>query len=253
MVGFRPANKSVPPQGSVAPAAPAAPAPIQHPTPPATPAYDVSHLHAMDVSHYEPNIDWKQAKAAGFSVAMSKCTDGTAYVDPTFRSDRDGAAEVGMAYMPYHFFRFEQNPVTQAGHFAQTLGAVKPGELAPCLDLEWDNTTTTYANGKELDEEGATRALAFLHALENLVGMTPFVYTSPGFFPGKCSPTTAAQFARYPLWIAHYNVAAPRIPSPWKTFTFWQYTDKEEVPGSGKIDASWFNGGAAELARLVKS
>lgn len=215
-----------------------------------------TRLDCVDVSHYEPRVDWKQAFAFGIRVAMSKFTDGVKYVDQTGAADRAESQAAGMKYSPYHFFRFGDDPIEQANFFTRTLAVINPGELPPCLDLEWDNSNGPggrYADGKELDEEGAQSALKFLAQLEKSTGMVPIVYTSPGFFPGKASLETATLFGRYPLWVAHYNVSKPRVPSPWKYWTFWQYTDKKDVPGTGKVDASYFNGGMEDLVKLTRT
>jgi GH25 family lysozyme M1 (1,4-beta-N-acetylmuramidase) len=158
--------------------------------------------------------------------------------------------------MPFHFFRFAADPTVQAEHFVKTTGGVQVGELPHCLDLEWDNTPDApkqYNDGGEIDEAGAQLALTFLEKLETLTGVIPVVYTASGFFPGSASPATVEKFARYLLWVAHYNVNAPRIPKPWLNYAFWQYTSSGEVPGTGKVDCSWYNGSEADLKALLKT
>jgi len=61
-------------------------------------------------------------------------------------------------------------------------------------------------------------------------------------------------FGQFPLWIAWYNPEEPLIPSVWKEWTYWQFTD--DHPGalfgveSREIDMNRFMGTKAEfLAR----
>lgn len=230
-------------------------------SPPVSPI-GTTKLKCFDVSHWEPNVDWKQAAAFGERVCISKATDGLTYVDDTFKADRAASSANGLVYMPYHFFRFNYDPAAQAEFMFKTMGPVRQGELAPCLDLEWDNNSLDFqyrdsdhgAKGTQgqINDIGAERALVFLRRIEELTGMTPFVYTAPGFFPGLAKGSTVMQFAKYPLWIANPGTTKPSIPSPWKDWTFWQYSFSGNVPGTGKIDVSWFQGDEAALQALVK-
>ena len=234
------------------------PAPVPVPvvvSPPPAPLPSNTRLNCFDVSHYEPNVDWKQAVASGMRVCMSKWTDGGASVDPTGAADRAASKAHGLAYMPFHFFRFGPDAAAQAEHMVKTTGGVQVGELPHCMDLEWDNSSgiAKYANGGQLDEEGAQKALVFLEKLEALTGVIPVVYTASSFFPGTATHETARKFARYILWVCSFHLDTPKVPFPWSGWTFWQYTDKKAVPGTGAIDASYFNGGEAELAKLLKA
>lgn len=255
--GGKPAPTPTPPAPVAPPPKPPAPAPVPTPAPPPAPLPKVTRLNCIDLSHYDNPVTWALAVAAGIKVCMSKWTDGLTYNDPTGADDRAASHANGVAYMPYHFFRFADDPIAQANWMVKQTGGVQAGELPHCLDLEWDNSSsapTQYNDGGEIDENGAQLALTFLEKLEVLTGVIPDVYTAPGFFPGSATPATVAKFARYGLWVAHYDVAAPTIPSPWKSYQFWQYTDKAAVPGtSGGVDASYFNGGPDELAALLKA
>jgi lysozyme len=62
------------------------------------------------------------------------------------------------------------------------------------------------------------------------------------------------------LWIAQYNGPKPlNIPPPFKTWTFWQYTDgvhgpePHRVNGVGVCDRNQFNGSLAQLRKLWSS
>lgn len=221
-----------------------------------------TRLKCSDLSHYDPAVDWKQAVAFGESVCMSKATDGINTTDATFKEDRAASRASGLAYMAYHFFRFDYDPVQQAKFMFKTTGGVLSGELAHCLDLEWDNYGSNLqyrdsdhgAKGSQgqIDEAGAQKALSFLETIELLTNRTPFVYTAPGFFPGLAKPETVAKFARFGLWVADYRGPLPRVPKPWAMWTFWQYSSTQAVPGTGKIDASYFNGDKAALSSLLK-
>jgi hypothetical protein len=71
-------------------------------------------------------------------------------------------------------------------------------------------------------------------------------------FSSGMSATDAAFFASVPLWLAWYaSPSVVLIPSPWTTWTHWQYGTPVEQWGQPtlEIDANRHNGTAAEFAQ----
>ena len=65
-----------------------------------------------------------------------------------------------------------------------------------------------------------------------------------------------ARFARYPLWIADYDVLTPDIAEPWQKngWHFWQHTSTGQIPGiATSFDLNRFRGSVAELEDFIKS
>lgn len=84
-----------------------------------------------------------------------------------------------------------------------------------------------------------------LDRLEQLSGMVPAIYSNPSFLKTRIR---AAEFSKYPLWISHYGVDEPEIPSPWSAYQFWQYTSSGNIPGiSGRVDMNVFAGTLEDL------
>ena len=80
-------------------------------------------LTGIDVSAYQPHIDWRAVAAGGDSFAFVKATEGARYVSPVFRVQRDTAKGAGLLVGAYHFARWERDdPEAQAEHFARTIG-----------------------------------------------------------------------------------------------------------------------------------
>jgi hypothetical protein len=54
------------------------------------------------------------------------------------------------------------------------------------------------------------------------------------------------------LWIAHWGVACPDIPAPFKSWPFWQYAAMSDVPGitTMNVDLDRFDGTLDELHAL---
>ena len=65
------------------------------------------------------------------------------------------------------------------------------------------------------------------------------------------SGTTGSHFKQYPLWVPHYGVSCPRVPSGWSTWTIWQDSESGTVSGIGSgVDTNFFKGSHQDLDRL---
>jgi lysozyme len=92
------------------------------------------YAEGIDVSHYQPNIDWQAVAAGGVSFAFIKATEGGALVDGMFESHWAQAKRAGVLRGAYHFFRPKLDAAAQARHFLAQLR--DPGELPPAVDVE---------------------------------------------------------------------------------------------------------------------
>jgi GH25 family lysozyme M1 (1,4-beta-N-acetylmuramidase) len=198
-------------------------------------------LPGIDVSHYQNVIDWALVAASGVRFAFAKATEGTGYVDPTYATNRAGAAANGIAFGAYHFARPDLHPngaITEADHFVDTAQVI-PGDLVPVLDVERSGSLSPAALTQWI--------LDWLGEVTARTGVKPMVYTSPIGWSNRTGDTTAIVDAGYTmLWVAHWNVGAPTVPgNDWEGqgWTFWQYGDCGRVPGiQGCVDTDWFNG-----------
>jgi lysozyme len=188
----------------------------------------------IDVSHYQGTIDWAAVRQAGCSFVFIKATDGVTNADPMFQQNWTQAQQAGLLRGPYHFFRANDDPQTQAHFFCSTVGS--PGDLPPVLDVE---ITSGVSNSQIL-----SGVQTWLQIVESWAGCRPILYTSPGFWD---SLGTSA-FGVYPLWVAEYGVSAPKIPTGWRSWTFWQYSQSGSISGiTGSVDLDVFQGTLEEL------
>lgn len=217
-------------------------------------------LNGLDVSHFEPVVDFAQAgpgialPGASLAFVIAKASDGAFGTDAALPVHRSNAHKAGLVFGGYHFFRFDQDPVRQAQNFMAQMGEIKPGELPPILDFEWDNKSAhaQYHDGGVCDAEAVAKALACLKELERLSGMRPIIYTASGFFDED--KTDASALAAHPLWIADYSGLPPRVPKFWDKWLIWQYTDHARLAGCPyKLDANLFNGALEDLQALCQT
>ena len=186
-------------------------------------------IRGIDVSDYQPNVNWQAVAKGGILFAFVKSTEGATLVSQTFARNWAAMKAAGIQRGAYHFFRPESSIQGQVDLFLKTV-KLEAGDLPAVLDLE--NTGGLSA------DELCDRATTWLEAVEKATSMRPIIYTYPGFWDNLGTQ----RLADYPLWIAHYTSAdEPWVPGGWKTWTFWQYSDTSSVSGvSGNVDANIF-------------
>lgn len=202
------------------------------------PSSDPAGVRGIDVSHYQGIIDWSSVAKAGMAFAFIKATDGTsAHPDPQFQTNWSGSHAAGLLRGAYHFYRPGEDPRQQAMSFLKAVQP-KPGDLPPVLDIE------TSGEPREIIEGIQT----WLTGVELGAGKRPILYTNPSFWAGL----KTSGFGGYPLWIAHYGVAAPKIPEGWRTWTFWQFSESRSIQGiKGHVDFDVFQGTLPDLQRMA--
>lgn len=189
----------------------------------------------IDISHWQGLFNFKAAAANGYKFCFAKATEGGSYIDKQFARNRTEAKKHGLLFGAYHFLRPQSDPVEQAEHFFNITKGVLPGELPAVLDWE-------VMDGAR-NSQGKAGALKWMSLIHEWTGVPPILYTGPSFVKERGG---LAEFASYPLWLAHYTKTAPRVPPAWKTWSFWQYSD------SAGLDKNWFNGSYDQLEKFVK-
>jgi lysozyme len=196
-------------------------------------------VNGIDVSDFQPDVDWGAVKISGYSFAFSKATQGDSFTAATFAGNWAGLSKAGLLRGAYHMFDFAVDPIKQAQHF---LANYRPssGDLPPALDLELATNESAGA---------AIASIAkFLGVVEAQVKTKCIMYMGYYFWSGALGSTDG--FRGHPLWLAQYSSgeAPTLIPSAWPTWTYWQHTDHKTVGGvAGAVDADLFNGSLDEL------
>lgn len=195
-------------------------------------------VHGIDVSRWQGDIDWAQARAAGISFAYIKATEGGDLIDPMFRSYWDGSRTAGLRRGAYHYFYFCRPAEEQAAWFIQHVPKER-NALPPVLDMEWTPHSPTCTRRPDRTEIHA-QARLFLDRLERHYGHRPVIYTTVDFF----ADTGIGQLPGTQFWLR--SVAGhPDVAYPGKDWTFWQYTGTGIVPGvATPVDINVFSGTA---------
>jgi lysozyme len=193
--------------------------------------------HGIDVSHHSGAIDWPAVKAHGVEFVVVKATEGVDDPDPAFDDHWRALGELGIVRGAYHFYVTEDDPAEQARFFLSR-AKLGPGDLAPVVDIELLGAHT----GGDL----AANLRRFLEIVEGATGARPIIYTAVNFWNAHLD----ASFGDYPLWIAEYEVAAPRLPKGWSEWHLWQFEDDSHVPGVEKDADRSRLGAGVDLASL---
>ena len=208
-----------------------------------------ANLLGIDVSVWQDNnstpqrMNFEKAKQAGACYVFIKASQGTR-LDQDFLYNWQAAKDAGLPRGAYHYLDWRSGIMDQARFFAGVL-ANDPGEMYPVLDYEMRANAPAKA-------AAAQKARTFIELCQSALGEKLMLYTSPGYWADYGSEDS--WWMNVPLWIANYNVPSPRIPFPWTSWMFWQYTDRGDGIAFGaesyRIDMNWFNGNEDKFEQL---
>lgn len=182
----------------------------------------------IDISHYnriEPNGFVKAAKFGIWGV-INKCTESTAYIDPTYAQRRQAVKDAGLLWGGYHFVR-PSSIATQVDFF---LRAAKPDDKT-LLALDW-----------EVNAVNANMAREFLERIEVKLGRKAVVYsgnTAKELLGSRVNP----YFASHRLWLAQYGTR-PVCQRSWRTAWIWQYSGDGRGPAPHNVPGILIPGNA---------
>ena len=204
------------------------------------PSWSRYPVRGVDVSHHNGRVDWPRIRAAGYSFAYLKASEGVTLRDSTFARNRDAARAAGLVTGAYHYLSLCSSAADQAHNFAAAMGPPAPGSLPPAVDLEFGG------NCGERPSPEAVRAKvnAFLAVLDS-AGYPPAVlYVTREFHAAYLD----GQPVTNPLWVRSV-FGPPRFGGAW---SFWQYAATGRVAGArGRIDLDLFRGSPAAFRTFV--
>ena len=192
----------------------------------------------VDLSRHRRVKSWEKL-AAGVRFVLTKATDGTAWVDPSFLDNWFNCPLWGLLRGAFHYYQPRLDPERQALHFHSTVtNAGAAGMLPPLVDFEEDDAQASHFK-------------AFLDAAESLFGCRLGIYTSLRYW----FATPPSWTNNYPLWVASWRRSAPTLPRGWATWQYWQYSNVGDGYGLGidnrTVDVDHFNGDYASLLALT--
>jgi lysozyme len=206
-------------------------------------------LYGVDVSGWQPGIDWDPVWDDGVDFAYMKATEGTYYTNDEFPDQYNGSADVGMVRGAYHFaIPDDSDGASQAAFFVDNGGGwTADGRTLPgALDIEYNPYGETCYNLSE--SEMAQWIDDFNEEYLSLTGRYPSVYTTANWW----DTCVGSDGGDNPLWIAQWGSSEPTLPGGWDEYVFWQFSASEEVDGiDGDVDMNLFPGNRWELEQFA--
>ena len=226
------------------------------------PGAGAARLEGVDVSRFQKRIDWGLVAGDGIAFAFVQASRGTGNdcsvkprrcgPDERYDVNYDAARAAGIAVGPYHRAfaggrgrdGVKADAKAEAGVFITSVGRLRPGDLAPALDVE------TPFDGLS---PGKLRlwVRTWLMRVERKLGARPIIYTNMSSWSAT-GDTTEFALAGHPLWVAEWGVRRPSVPAGnWagESWSVWQYTSSGSVAGiEGKVDRDVLRGGLASLS-----
>ena len=217
-------------------------------------------VQGLDVSEYQPSVDWPNQWSLGARFAYIKATEGNYYTNPLFGSQYSGSRSAGLIRGAYHF----ANPAASSGADQARIFVASGGgwssdgfTMPPVLDFEGNpyagKTINGYYQGNTCYDmsPGALTAWAqdFSNTMLALTGRLPVIYT--GNYWWRDCVGNPSGFGNNPLWVASYPLSpsddAGPLPSSWTNYSLWQYADSGRYSG----DQNVWNGDYASLQRFA--
>jgi GH25 family lysozyme M1 (1,4-beta-N-acetylmuramidase) len=212
-----------------------------------SPAAAASGVPGLDVSSYEPSINWSAVASAGAQFAYIKATEGTGQVNADFAAQYDGAQQAGLIRGAYHFaLPNESSGAVQASYFVANGGGwtANSRTLPGVLDIEY-NPYGPECYGLS-PSAMVSWISSFIDTYQSLTSVFPVIYT-PSAWWVTCTGNYGGFVGLALLWITNPGTSAGALPSGWGTYTFWQYASSGTFPG----DQDVFNGSSSQLQQLA--
>lgn len=199
-----------------------------------------SVIHGIDVSKYQTNINWTDAKAAGVDFAFIRVgyrgygESGVMSVDGYYAQNMKNAIAAGVKVGVYIYSQAitEDEAREEAQYILDRVNGAHPDyepyDVSMPLVLDYEYATVNGSLGgrlydAHLSREDATKVcMAFCDTI-SAAGYTPMVYANKSLLENDVNADVIS--AKYPVWLANYTTRTSYAGA----YTFWQYTSSAKV------------------------
>src|SRR5215213_7728462 len=146
----------------------------------------VEFQQGIDISHFQPSVNWTSMKSAGIKFAFVKATEGVDFVDVSFHSHMAAAIAAGMPIGPYHFARLNSgetiptDAVDEANDFVDAIQQyynTPAMVLRPVIDYEQIPNDPVSPSVKAYVSKWLRD---FSGVVQQRLGVVPIIYTCCG-------------------------------------------------------------------------
>lgn len=204
-----------------------------------------TYTPGMDVSGWQPTVNWAAAYANGARFAYIKATEGVTYKSSSFSSQYSGAYQNGLIRGAYVYAQPSQaSAVDTANYFVANGGGWSPDgrTLPPLLDIEYGSAAQGTCYGMS-STAMVNWISSFSDRMYALTGVRPGIYTTTDWW--KTCTGNSASFGQNPHFVARYTSASTpgTLGASWATWTMWQWA----TSGTFEGDQDYFNGDMTAL------
>jgi len=196
-------------------------------------------LQGMDVSAWQPDVDFGAAYAQGARFAYIKVSEGVSYQSRTYQKQYLDSAVVGMVRGGYAYAQPSQaSGRATADYFFASGGGWSDDNttLPPLLDIEYGSASQGTCYGLSWS---AMRNWIhdFSDQVYNRIHRFPAIYTTTDWWK-RCT-NNSRQFAGNPLFVAIYPVndftSPGELGHSWTKWKFWQWRAAGTFPGDQDV------------------
>ena len=209
-------------------------------------AFDGKNIYnGIDVSKYQPTIDWNKVKADGIEFVFIRVgyrgygVSGTLAADTCFEKHVTGALDAGLKVGLYYYTEAvnTEEAIEEAQYCID-----KAKDYNITLPIVYDYETTVVGGVKtgrkynaKLSKTAATKnCQAFCDTIQK-AGYTPMVYANKSDLSTLINGATLAK--SYKIWLANYTAKTTYSG----TYEYWQYSSSGKINGiSGKVDCNYW-------------
>lgn len=197
----------------------------------------------VDLSHHNSVSDFGAVAASGVWGIIHKATQGRAYADPDYASQRALATKAELLWGAYHF-NTGDDVKSQVDYF---MSKADPDEKT-LMVLDYEDNRLSNMNVHQV--------LDFLHQIEAKLGRKAALYSGNRIKEtiSQLSPADRAYLVSHRLWLCQYGPTA-RLPMGFSKWWLWQFTDGQVGPKphvisgiSGLTDINTYSGTQEQLA-----
>lgn len=195
----------------------------------------------IDVSEFQPSVDWEQVKEAGIEFAMIRVgyrgygESGRLVEDKMFRRHMEGALAAGLDVGTYFFSQAvsREETLEEAEFVLERIGQY-PVTYPAAFDTEEIKGDTARTDGLSR-EQFTENCIVFCDRMKE-AGYDTMIYANMKWMAFTLE---LEKLEDYSKWYADYE-PVPQCPYD---FSMWQYTETGTVPGvEGNVDLNVYFG-----------
>lgn len=187
-------------------------------------------LKGIDISNHQGDIDFHKVKENGISFVMIRSSWGWFNEDTMFRTYVNGCESVGLPYGLYHYSyaRNLQEAKIEADGIIQLAKSCHPS-YPIAIDME-DEDKYKEKNGVSYDM--CVQICEFICKKIEEAGYYAMIYSNLDWLNHKINDQ---RLDPYDKWVAQWA----KVCQYEKEYGMWQYTNKEDINGVGKVDCNY--------------